>query len=303
MNRSILSHLGLRITVAAVAAVLSFVFVSDWFVPTEPVLIVLAFVFAGSVAWAVWQAFAFVDTIVALRNPVTSPSPKRLSAGDFPQLSPPRKAAVRKIVAVLAEQGVFAPGPPKPDHLFEAISDEDCRVTQEVVLGATAEAGYYHEDFDPDGCMGNLAFHDSKGEQYAETLEQQTGDLVRLANGALQVNDLAIALDLKGRRGTHSPCTLTMVVNGEPISISWLPDVKYLSTHIHVSLAKRLCALETGKRFAWLWSDQGVWISLIANGALDRLNAGPGNDKKRLGSWEWIDESEPVAAGAMFVEG
>ena len=110
-------------------------------------------------------------------------------------------------------------------------------------------------------------------------------------------------LDLSGARGTHPPCIVSMKVNGIPLSLSWLPDAKYLSTYIHVALAKELRAVNTAKRFAWLWSDQGAWISLIANDALDQLNAGLGNDKKGYGGWEWIDESEPVAAGAMFVEG
>jgi hypothetical protein len=68
---------------------------------------------------------------------------------------------------------------------------------------------------------------------------------------------------------------------------------KYLSTVLHVELARILRGRATGSRLAWLWSDQGVWVACLPDDTADGLNAelGPAAGE----GWEWVDEQEPVA--------
>jgi hypothetical protein len=70
---------------------------------------------------------------------------------------------------------------------------------------------------------------------------------------------------------------------------------KYLSTVLHVSLARVLHERGTGRRLAWLWSDQGVWLSGLRDGGVDELNAALGRAAGE--GWEWVDEQPPIAAG------
>jgi hypothetical protein len=54
--------------------------------------------------------------------------------------------------------------------------------------------------------------------------------------------------------------------------INYTRAAKYLSTNLHVALARILRARRTGHRLAWLWCDQGVWLSRLRDGEVDRLN-------------------------------
>lgn len=236
-------------------------------------------------------------------------APIRQQGGDRPVLAPARKGLVRRVVTLMGDAGVFAPDVPDPAMLFEGVADWDGPVTQGAVLGALAEANYWHPDFDPERCMTNVVMHDSHAEQYEDTLEAQIADLVRLAGGALDVRDVATDLNLLDGhdgldgRGPHPPCTITMTVNGKAVAMRYAPEAKYLSSHIHVALARALKAADCGKRLAWLWNDQGAWIACLPDGAVERLNAGPGFDKAGFGGWEWIDASEPFAAGDTVLSG
>lgn len=86
----------------------------------------------------------------------------------------------------------------------------------------------------------------------------------------------------------------TRIRIGEQV-IDYAGDVKYLSTVLHVALAAVLRERGTGRRLAWLWSDQGVWLTGVADGEVERLDAalGPAADE----GWEWVDEQAPTAAG------
>ena len=220
-----------------------------------------------------------------------------------PALAPARKGLVRRVVKLMGDEGVFAPDMPDPAMAFEGVADWGGPVTQAAVLGALAEADYWHPGFEPDRCLANAMLHDSHSEQFEETLNQQIDDLVRLAGGALVVRDVVIDLALLNGPGPHPPCTITMTVNDRLVAMRYSPAAKYLSTHIHVVLARALKATGCGKRLAWLWCDQGAWISCLSEGAVERLNAGPGFDKEGHDGWDWIDASEPMAAGDMVLPG
>jgi CHASE2 domain-containing sensor protein len=71
------------------------------------------------------------------------------------------------------------------------------------------------------------------------------------------------------------------------------------STVVHVALSQLLRERRTGRRLAWLWNDQGVWLSGLSDGAVGRLNAAL---KSAAGEgWEWVDERDPVAAGGTYL--
>ena len=47
-------------------------------------------------------------------------------------------------------------------------------------------------------------------------------------------------------------------------------------------------------RLAWLWVDQGVWITALRGGTtVEALNAELAGSEP----WEWVDEQAPTAAG------
>lgn len=226
------------------------------------------------------------------------PAAVHFTGGERPVLAPARKGAARRIVAHMASEGLFSPQVPPPDMLFEALADYGDKVTQNAVLMALVEANYWHPGFDPEPCLGNIAMHDNHVEQFDDFLQRQIEDLVRLAGGALVVQDVAIDLSLPPHGSAQAPsCSIAMTINGAPSHLQYAPAAKYLSTHIHVAMARALAATNSGKRYAWLWDDQGVWISCLADGAVERLNAGPGIDKTGYGGWEWVDLADPIAAG------
>ncbi|MBL8650736.1 MAG: hypothetical protein JNL35_10085 [Sphingopyxis sp.] len=217
-----------------------------------------------------------------------SPQPRRPPA----ELTPARKAAVRKVVAVMAEHGLFAPEVPDPALLYAGVADMDESVKPDTILSVLEEASYYNPDADPAAWMANLAMHDSKAEQDEA---QQIADLVRLANGGVAVDDLRI--DHGPEVARCIPVTITMTVNGEPLSLAYAGDAKYLSTHLHHALAARLEAANIGRRFAWLWTDQGAWISALPSGAVEALNAAFKLTPQSRCCWEWVADAQPFAAG------
>lgn len=209
-----------------------------------------------------------------------------------PELAPARKAAVRKVVAVMAEHGLFAPEVPDPALLYAGVADMDESVKPDTILSVLEEANYYNPDADPAAWMANLVMHDSKAEQDEA---EQIADLVRLANGGVAVDDLRI--DHGPEVARCIPVTITMTVNGEPLSLAYAGDAKYLSTHLHHALATRLDAANTGHRFAWLWTDQGAWISALPGGAVEALNAAFKLTPQSRCCWEWVSDAAPMAAG------
>ncbi len=217
--------------------------------------------------------------------------------GPPPELSPARKTAVRKVVATLAEQGLFAPETPDPALFFPGVAEMDESVKPDTILAALGELDTYHPGTDPARFMANLAMLDSKTEQEPGYLRGRIADLERLAGGALQIADVAIDANWPHAERIM-PTRIAMTVNGAPLAIAYDGDVKYASTHIQHALALRLDAAKSGRRFAWLWTDQGAWISALPDGAVEALNGALKLTPKSRCVWLWVSDAEPFAAGA-----
>ncbi|HEX4849104.1 MAG TPA: hypothetical protein VFV30_13245 [Novosphingobium sp.] len=287
MNRRV------HMAAAAGAVIATLAFLRDWLAAGTPVLIAMALVVAAGVAYAVWNAFE----LVALFKASPSPAAPVRAAIPTPALAGARAASVRRIVDALAAEGVFAPDPPDPRSLHGPIAERDETPNQEVVLTALLEADSYDQAFDLSRHFGNLAFHDSKAEQFEETIAAQIADLARLTGPHLRIETVAIDLAIGGAAVAQSRCSIALSANGEPLTVQYRPAAKYLSTVLHVAVARRLRESGTDRRLAWLWNDQGVWLAALGEGAAQRLNTGPGKVRGGFGGWEWVDETEPFAAG------
>jgi hypothetical protein len=80
--------------------------------------------------------------------------------------------------------------------------------------------------------------------------------------------------------------------------LDYLGDDKYLSTVLHVAVARALRTLDPdAPRLAWTWSDQGVWLAALRPAAFEALNRELG--RALLDPWRWVDTQEPVAAGDL----
>jgi hypothetical protein len=235
------------------------------------------------------------DTVGLFRRPEAK-SPPIAPREPPPELSSARKTAVRKVVSVLAEQGVFAPDSPDPALFFPGVAEMDESAKPDTILAALGELDYYHPGTDPARFMANLAILDSKTEQEPAYLRGRIADLERLAGGALQIADLVIDADWPpaGRiMSTH----IAMTVNGAPLAIAYDGDAKYASTHIQHALSLRLDAAGAGHRFAWLWTDQGAWISALPDGAVEAMNGALKLTPQSRCCWAWVSDEAPMAAG------
>jgi hypothetical protein len=144
---------------------------------------------------------------------------------------------------------------------------------------------------------GNLAFHDSHVEQGVDLLREQAADLVRLAGGGLA--DVPVAIEFAPESSSRAMSTRgvpTRIRVGERV-LDYSGDVKYLSTVLHVELAAVLRRRRTGRRLAWLWSDQGVWLTGVRDDEVERLNTALGPAAEE--GWEWVDQQPPMAAGDL----
>lgn len=248
--------------------------------------------FAAFGAWSFAGIPALVIDLVGWARGASKAKPKATHhSGPLPQLSPRRQGDVRRIVRVMAAHGLFVPDVPDPALLFSPIAERDEAVKPDILLDALGEAGYYHPGTDTGRWMGNLVMHASHGEQDEA---QQIADIARLAGDALDVREVAV------RRGAGriAPLEVAMTVNGEAVTLAYSGHAKYLSTHIHHALAVRLRAGGSGKRLAALWvADQGVWLSLLADGAVEALNTELKLGPRASCAWSWVDEEAPFAAG------
>ena len=255
------------------------------------------------VRWAVrsWRA----GNRAAAERPAPPPSeyplqplpPERDAPPDFtyvpPQpLSPEGKRELARVVAVLTDAGVFSHAP-DPAQLHWPVVDHGEPFSADVVVAALDEASFYEPGFDPSGYSANLAFHDSHTEQFADVLREQIDDLVRLADGGL--DGVTATVELTERADTAR--VPTRIRLGDEV-LAYDGAIKYLSTVVHVALARTLHERRTGRRLAWLWSDQGVWLAGLPDGTVERLNAALGPAAGE--GWEWVDEQEPTAAGEMY---
>jgi hypothetical protein len=228
--------------------------------------------------------------------PRGSPAPQREPAGSAPRpaLSPEGRKELDRVVALLAAAGVFAPRAPDPAQLSEAVADAGEPVLAETVLMAREEAEFWHPGFRSADHSANLAFHASHVEQFADDLQAQADDVVRLAAGGLAGVSVAVEIGDPDADGSV-PTRLRVAVDGEERVLDYPGAPKYLSTVLHVALAGVVRDRRSERRLAWLWSDQGVWFAGLADGVVERLNAVLGEAAGE--GWEWVDEQQPTAAG------
>lgn len=254
----------------------------------------------GSLALRSWRT--------AERARGSAPSPPRRPTAPMPTSDPPPRASpppaalsaegqqeLARVVAALAAAGVLAPNTPDPAQLREAAADYGEPVTAESVLRAMNEADWYHPGFAASAYSANLAFHASHSEQLGHVLQTQVADLVRLAGEGLA--DVTAVVELDRPEGGQVSTVIRLAVGAEELSLVYAGAIKYLSTVLHVALAQILRDRGTGRRLAWLWGDQGVWLSGLADGGVERLNTvlpGPATE-----GWAWVDEQPPHAAGEM----
>jgi hypothetical protein len=227
-------------------------------------------------------------------RPPASPDPAPVADRAVPQLSEPGRERVAEIVATLHAAGVFAPMAPDPTVLHEPVADYGEPVTTDAVLLALGEASYYHPGFRPESCTANLVCHGSQTEQFEDYLREQIDDLVRLAGGALTVT--VTGIEQEWTDGSHQvPTRFRWSVNGAEQTLAYTGAGKYLSTMIHVTLARAMAGAP--RRLASLWGDQCMWITALPVGGVERLNATLGLDAAADSRWEWVDDQEPLAAG------
>ncbi|MEJ2868616.1 hypothetical protein WCD74_12665 [Actinomycetospora sp. OC33-EN08] len=220
------------------------------------------------------------------RAPVTSdvPTPQQQPVRPPPELSPEGRAELARVVGILDRAGLFRPRTPRPVDLMEAVADAGEPVTSYTTLSALWEGGYYHEDFDTDDHLGALAFHESHVEQLEDTLREHVDDLARLTGTEIVVEDLRVS-------DTRVAMRLTLV-GRTTLDLGWASHVKYLSTVLHVAVARALPEVGLG----WVWSDQGAWLG-VPRGGVAALDAELG----RAGGWTLVADEEPVAAGEVVV--
>ncbi|WP_433036505.1 hypothetical protein [Actinomycetospora sp. CA-053990] len=201
-----------------------------------------------------------------------------------PALSEHGRAELARIVAVLGRAGILAPRLPELADLQESVADAGEPVTPGTVLGALQEAEYWHPGVDADEHLAALAFHDSHGEQLADTVAGQVDDLARLVGDALTVRLEHLEIGERHRIGLR--------LGEESHDLDYPGAAKYLSTVVHVAVAR--AARARGRRLAWLWVDEGVWITALHGGTtVEALNAELAGSEP----WEWVDEQPPTAAG------
>jgi hypothetical protein len=148
--------------------------------------------------------------------PPQPPAPQHEPAGSAPRpaLSPEGRKELDRVVAVLAEAGVFAPRAPDPAQLSEAVADAGEPVLVEAVLMAGEEAAFWHPGFRSAEHSANLAFHDSHVEQFADVLQAQIDDVVRLAGAGLAGVSAGIEVGEPEETG-RVPTRLRLTVDGE----------------------------------------------------------------------------------------
>ncbi len=218
------------------------------------------------------------------------------AASDIPKAS---QDEIRAVVTTLARYGVFAPQVPDPALLFAGTPDFGGGVTPDGIFYALNELHYYHPDIDTAEFMANLAFVDSKTEQSAALIHGYINEFDALTDGALGIQIVRIDhpsfADMAAR-----DVVIDLTVGGAPLRIQYRGLPKYLSTHLHVALARAYHALGRGDAIASYWTDQGAWLMRIAHGAVERLNAALGiEDSETADPFAWLHEEVPFAAGSI----
>lgn len=229
------------------------------------------------------------------------PLPRHDPRRPVPTLSPEGRRRVDEVVAALDRAGVWAPSTPDPALLYPPVADLGEPVTVEGVLDSLGEVAYYSPRIEPTTFTERLAYHHNQVEQWADDLREQVADLARLAGGTVEVEVRDVHQEIVD---TQPPCVRTKLdlrVAGEPLVLDYLGVGKYVSTVLHVHLARALRRAGAPFRIAWLQRDHLLLAGLPdVDLDLDRFNADlglPPADPQGWGGWTWVDECEPVALG------
>lgn len=212
--------------------------------------------------------------------------------GPLPELSANKQAQVRRVVKVMAQAGVFAPTPPDPALLYAGAAEMDWSIQPDVILLALPEASYYHPGFDPAPHLANLAFHDIQVETPAEHIEAMIRDLERLSAGALVIADLQVTQEIIDPDARSVRTSATMTINGTPLTFAEDHHFKYFPLGLHAAIAAHM---PTDSRFAWLWVDQGAFVTALAPGAVEAINEALKLTPNSRSFWDWIVEPAATA--------
>ena len=264
-------------------------FAPGFVTPVKVFMVLLVWLF---ISYGVWSFAAWPSAIRDLASVIgpRPPAPARSSVEAIAAsktLDPADAAALDTMVATLARHGVFAPRVPDPALLHPGVADYG-DVSPEAVFSALSELHYYHPAIPDDAFMANLAFAPSHGEQGVEALAGQIADIDRLTSGALGIDGEAIRWPADVRA---TDVELDLRINNAPLRLRWRAAAKYLSTVPHVALAQAYRRLATGQRLASVWTDEGLWLMRLPDGAVTALA------RDGVTGFGWLDEQAPVAAG------
>lgn len=212
--------------------------------------------------------------------------------GPLPELSAGKQAQLRRVVRAMADAGVFAPQTPDPAMLYAGAAEMGWSIQPDVVLFALMEADYYHPGFDSAPCLANIVLHDMQVETPAERIEAMIRDLERLSAGALAIADLAVTQDIVDPAARTVRTTASMTINGELLHFAEEHPFKYFPLGLHPAIAAHL---PPHIRFATLWVDQGAFVTALAPGAVEAMNAKLRLTENSRCIWDWI---EPAPSGA-----
>lgn len=198
---------------------------------------------------------------------------------------------VRRIVDVLRGAGVLTAVPPEGE-----LPDGDDVLAADVLSAAYEQLCVRAPlHVDPVAELGPVAFHDSHVEQLTDSLAHQVADLVRLGG----LDDVTVDVELDDRSPTAVVPTTLRITDGTGVrTATYAGAAKYLSTVVHVELARLLHRRSTGTRLAWTWNDQGVWLTALTGVTVDELNTALG--PAAGDGFTWVDQEEPIAAGEMY---
>jgi hypothetical protein len=258
-------------------------------------------VIGGFAAYGAWSLAGLIPLARGLADWVRGR--KRDSApasvthtGPLPALSAARQADVRRVVAAMAAHGIFVPEVPDPALLFAGVAAANETVKPDTIIEALGEVDYYYPGTDPARFGANFVLIDSKTEQDPDYLREQIVALARIAGDGLVVGDIDIDAPWP-KAGRQMPVDIGLTINGAPHRIAYDGDIKYMSTHIPVALARALDAAQTDKRLAWLSTDMGFWVSALPIGGVETLNAALKLGPRARCQWDWVADAEPFAAG------
>lgn len=212
--------------------------------------------------------------------------------GALPELSANKQAQVRRAVKVMAQAGVFAPTPPDPALLYAGAAEMDWSIQPDVILLALQEVGYYHPGFDPAPHLANLAIHDVQVETPGERIEAMIRDLERLSAGALVIADLQVSQEVIDTAARTVRTSATMTINGTPLTFAEEHHFKYFPIGLHPAIAAHM---PPDRRFAALWVDQGAFVTVLAPGAVETMNAALKLTPNSRCHWDWIVDAPSTA--------